>query len=136
MQLTAPVLAGLHFLQKYRYLTISQFARVAKLSEYHTRETLRAFERLGFLGFFGFTSLPGAGRTPKVYFLKKKGYDVLASESDGDIEAFVDIHPELAWTPQMYHRLRIIDLFLALELEVKKRESLKIANVFLEYKRV
>ena len=45
------ILSGLRYLQKYRYLTIAQFARIASLSEYHTRETLRHFERLGFLGF-------------------------------------------------------------------------------------
>jgi hypothetical protein len=43
---------------------------------------------------------------------------------------------EARWSPQMYHRLRTVDLLIALELAVRKRPYLAIVKTFLEYKRV
>jgi hypothetical protein len=43
---------------------------------------------------------------------------------------------EAAWSPQMYHRLRMVDLLLSLEVAVQKRPHLTIHNTFLEYRRI
>src|SRR3954468_19946199 len=75
--LSEGALRGLLYIQRYRYLTISQYAKVASFSDYHAGEVLRTLEGRGQLGFFGFFTIPGQGRTPKVYFLKKKGYELL-----------------------------------------------------------
>src|SRR5690242_5270486 len=73
IQLSDSTITGLSFIHKYRFLTISQFAAVTGYSLYHGGELLRGLEKSKALGFFGFTSIPGQGKTPKVYFLRKKG---------------------------------------------------------------
>jgi hypothetical protein len=119
--LSAGVLTGLQFIQKYRFLTIAQFAKAAGLSTDRSAVVLRHLERRQFRGFFGFVSLPGQGRTPKVYFLKRKGWELILAESgitEDELGAFSDVHQEATWTPQMYHRLRLLDLLIALEVQV------------------
>jgi hypothetical protein len=50
--LTGNTLAGLFFIQRYRFLTITQFARVTGFYYSTAADTLRQFERAGILGFF------------------------------------------------------------------------------------
>jgi hypothetical protein len=139
---SAPTLApgslrGLLFIYRYRFLTIEQFAKVAGFSYYHSAEILRRFEKRGLLGFFGHVAIPAQGKTPKVYFLTKRGYDVLARESEApeEIGPFQPVHQEVSWTPQMFHRLRLLDLILSLENDVAKRPSVRIIQTLLEYRR-
>jgi Replication-relaxation len=49
---------------------------------------------------------------------------------------YKEVKVEAAWSPQMYHRLRTVDLLIALELSVRKRPHLAIVKTFLEYKRL
>jgi hypothetical protein len=96
-------------------------------------------QRLGLLGFFGNAGLIGHGKTPKVYFLTRKGFDLLLSETDIPAEllgSFKEVKVEAAWSPQMYHRLRTVDLLISLEAAVQKRPQLTIRNTFLEYRRI
>src|SRR5215218_6853144 len=79
--LSAGTLTGMLFIHKYRFLTIAQFARIANFSAYHAAEVLRGLERWGVVGFFGFISIPGQGKTPKVYYLRRNGWELLRSES-------------------------------------------------------
>jgi Replication-relaxation len=51
------------------------------------------------------------------------------------IGPFHDVHREFSWTPQMYHRLRILDCFIALELAVRNRGHLELVDTWLEYRR-
>jgi hypothetical protein len=44
-------------------------------------DQLRELERHGVLGHFGNIGMPGYGKTPKVYFLKRKGFELLTRES-------------------------------------------------------
>ena len=76
--LSEATLQGLFFIHRYRFLTIAQFARVTGLSNYHAAELLRRLEKLGALGYFGGVFLPGSGKTPKVYFLKRRGFEPLS----------------------------------------------------------
>jgi hypothetical protein len=55
-----------------RFLTIAQFARIAGFSVYHSAEVLRGLERWGLIGWFGFVGIPGQGKAPKVYYLRRK----------------------------------------------------------------
>jgi hypothetical protein len=49
--------------------------------------------------------------------------------------AHKEVKTEASWSPQMYHRLRTIDLLIALELAVRKRPHLALVQTFLEYRR-
>lgn len=137
--LSEKTLQGLFTMQHYRFLTIPQFARIAGFSVYHAAEILRDLEGRNCLGYFGFVSIPGQGKTPKVYYLKRKGFELLRSESDfveEAIGAFVEVSPELTWTPQMFHRLRLLDLLIALEVGVRGSPQIDLVRTFLEYRRV
>src|SRR5687768_7144263 len=109
--LTAGVLTGLLHIYKYRFLTISQFGRIAGFQRYHAAEVLRDLERWGMIGYFGYTGIPGHGRTPKVYFVKRKGFELLRAETELVSEAaqFSGVNKEATWTMSMAHRLKIID---------------------------
>lgn len=59
---------------------------------------------------------------------------------EGDIPdellgSFVETARESSWSPQMYHRLRLVDLMLALEVQVRGRPHLNLVRTFLEYRR-
>jgi hypothetical protein len=104
---------GLFFMQRYRFLTINQYARVAHLNPSTARDQLLHMQRLGLLGFFGNAGLIGYGKTPKVYFLTRKGFDMLLRDCDFSLE-LIGPHKEVKvdsrWSPQMFHRLRTVDL--------------------------
>ncbi len=137
--LSEGVLTGLYFIQKYRSLTIAQFAQAANFSRYHAAEVLRDLERWGMVGYFGLVFLPGQGKTPKVYYLKKKGFDLLQAESSEFAElldSFSEVHKETTWSPHMYHRLRTIDLMIAAECALRNKPHLHMVKVFLEYRMV
>src|SRR3712207_3338715 len=102
LTLSSSALRGLTFLYKYRFLTIAQFAKCANFSPYHAAEMLRTLERRNAVGYFGFTSIPGAGKTPKVYYLKRKGFDILQEETDDKL-LFREVQADTVWTPRMYH---------------------------------
>src|SRR5688500_234679 len=137
--LTEAAAVGLFFIQRYRFLIIDQFARIASLNRSTASGQLRILERQGFLNHFGNTRLSGHGKTPKAYFLTRKGFDLLVSETDIPEELigrFKEVRVEAAWSPQMYHRLRTVDLLISLEVAVQKRPQLTIHNTFLEYRRI
>ena len=138
LTLSEGAIIGLSFIQKYRFLTILQFARCANFSDYHAAKVLRKLEWRKAVGYFGFTAIPGHGKTPKVYFLKKKGWELLQRVTDDPEKSgpFVDVHQEATWTPQMYHRLRLLDLFIALETQVRPLPHIHLIHTFLEYRRI
>jgi hypothetical protein len=113
LSLTPGTLVGLSCMQQYRFLTIPQFAKMTKVSYAYATRVLRKMEQRRIVGYFGYTSIPGQGKTPKIYFLTRRGYDWLLSESDGteEIGPFRDVHREFTWTPQMYHRIRLLIVF-------------------------
>jgi hypothetical protein len=138
LRLSKGTLTGLVAMHKYRILAIPQFARIAGLSYKYVAAELLDLERQGVVGYMGYTSIPGLGKTPKVYYLTRKGFNYLANEtalSMEEIKAFREVSSEFAWTPQMYHRLRILDCFIALEHSVKDKGHLEIMESWLEYRR-
>ena len=76
--LTEGLVLGLFFVQRYRFLTIDQFARAAGMHRDTASRQLRNLELRGVLSHFGNACLPGHGRTPKVYFLTRKGFELLS----------------------------------------------------------
>jgi hypothetical protein len=137
--LTPPVALGLFFIQRYRFLSIVQFARASGLSPHRAEDVLRALARKGLLGHFGNVPIPGHGKTPKLYYLTRKGFEFLRRESDIPDEflgSFVQTHLEASWSPQMYHRLRLLDLLIAVEGQARACPHLNLVKTFLEYRRV
>jgi hypothetical protein len=91
--------------------------------------------RWGLIGYFGYVGIPGQGKGPKVYFLRRKGFDILCSENRlfADItEPFSDV--QATWTPHMYHGLRLIDVLISAELAIRSRPHLQMVKVFVEYR--
>jgi hypothetical protein len=139
LSLTEGTIRALCAMHSFRFLTILQFARVSGVSYKHGADVLLSLERSGAVGFIGYTSIPAHGKTPKVYFLRRQGFMQLSQATDmpgSEIKAFRETHKELAWTPAMYHRIRLVDCFLALERAVATRPQLTLQKTFLEYRRV
>jgi hypothetical protein len=137
--LTPRPVFGLFLMQRYRFLTIDQFARGSDMYRSRAADKLRLFEKHGLLGHFGNTRLLGHGKTPKAYFLTRKGYELLREESglpDHLLGEFTAVKVEARWSAQMYHRLRTVDLLISLENAVRNRPRLIVVKTFLEYKRV
>jgi hypothetical protein len=61
------------YIYKYCFLTIAPFVAIANFSEYHAGDVLRRLAARGAVGFFGYITMPAHGKTPKVYYLRKKG---------------------------------------------------------------
>src|SRR4051812_25221593 len=76
LTLSPSTVLGLFFIQRYRFLTIVQFARAAGISTDHAGEVLRSLELHGMLGHFGHVRIPGHGKTPKAYYLKRRGWEL------------------------------------------------------------
>src|SRR3954469_671268 len=139
LTLTDGATLGLFFIQRYRFLTIDQFARAAELNRSTASDQLRILERHGLLNHFGNTGLAGQGKTPKAYYLTRRGYELLANESDIPPElmgGYKEVKVEAKWSPLMYHRLRTVDLMISSEVAVRKRPHLSMVKTFLEYRRV
>ena len=139
ISLSRPLAYGLFFIQRYRFLTIDQFARAAMMKRPTASNQLRSLELAGFLGHFGNTGLGGQGKTPKAYFLTRRGWELLRRESgipEEMIGSHKEIHVEARWSPVMYHRLRTVDLMISAEAAVRSRPQLSMVQTFLEYKRM
>jgi hypothetical protein len=139
LTLTDSAAVGLFYIQRYRFLTIDQFTRAASMKRPAASEQLRELERHGILGHFGNIGMPGIGKTPKVYFLKRKGWELLTRESGIPPELIgthKETHVEAKWSPQMFHRLRTVDLLIAAEVAVRGRAHLSLMRTFLEYRMV
>jgi hypothetical protein len=70
-----------------------------------------------------------------VYYLRRKGYDILCSE-DRQFAEMMEPFSEVqaTWTPHMYHRLRIIDVLISAEMAIRTRPHLRMVRVFVEYR--
>ena len=77
LTLTGAGVAGLFCIQRYRFLTIDQFARVTGLHRRTALLKLRALATQGFLGHSGNRGVRGYGKTPKAYYLTRKGWELL-----------------------------------------------------------
>jgi Replication-relaxation len=136
LTLTEAGAAGLFFMQRYRLLTIDQFARAAGLHHANVTRQLRVYEQHGLLRHFGNTRLAGHGKTPKVYVLTRKGFELVREESEIPQEllgGFKEMKVEAAWSPHMFHRLRTIDALISVECAIRKRPHITMVKPFLEY---
>jgi hypothetical protein len=132
--LSAGTLTGLYFIQKYRFLSIAQFARIAGFSAYHAAEVLRGW-RAGGLSAIS-AMLVFRDKVKGLRFTSSgAGFDILCSENRlfADItEPFSDV--QATWTPHMYHGLRLIDVLISAELAIRSRPHLQMVKVVVEYR--
>ncbi len=138
LSLTSQMALGLFYVQRYRFLTIDQYARAAGLRRGTASDQTRSFERLGLLSHFGNTGLAGFGKTPKAYFLTRRGWEVLNRETGIPPEligSYKETKVDARWSPQMFHRLRTVDLLISAEVAVRARSHLSMVRTFLEYRR-
>ena len=139
MQLTENSLVGLFAINRYRFLTIAQFARMAGVHYNYAAQLLKGMETRGIVGFFGHISVPKQGSTPKAYYVKRKGWELLRNDCgipEELVGPFVEVHKETTWTQIMEHRLRLLDVFIALEVAVRQRPHIHLVKTFLEYRRI
>lgn len=131
-------LIGLLAIYRYRYLSIAQFAKASGLKETFVREILREYERKGFLGAIGNVGIRGQGKTPKLYYLTKKGYELILEASgreEDELGSYKAASTSARWSPIMYHRLATVDLMLAVEAGVMALPDYRLVEMFLEYRR-
>jgi hypothetical protein len=136
LALTEAVAIGFFFIYRYRFLTIDQFARIASLNRTTASHQLRFGELHGFLRAYGNARLAGHGKTPKLYYLTRKGFELLREESDIPQEllgSFKAIKVETSWSPHMAHRLRTVDALISAECAIRSRPHLAMVKTFLEY---
>lgn len=131
-------LVMLFYLQKYNFLTINQAVKAIdnNRSYQNIGRRLRTMSSAGYLSSFGGHRI-GFVNIPKIYFLKKKGYQLLI-DNDVPLELLGDFKEKSKphWSTQTKHRLNLIDIFLSLESGVRKIEHLDLVKVFLEYNRI
>jgi hypothetical protein len=134
--LTNETLTGLFYIQRYRYLTINQFAKITESSYDKAASVLRIMERKKILGSFGNVPFGGRGKAPKTYYLTRKGHGFLIDNIDAPIEevgGYKKVNSDVKWTPKTYHNLALIDCFLAIEKQVS-RSNYRLYKVFSENK--
>ena len=71
-------LIGLAAIQRYRYLSVEQFARAAGLKPSFVRDLLRDYERRSVLSATGNVGLLGGSKAPKLYYLTETGHMLVA----------------------------------------------------------
>ena len=136
--LTPPMLLALRFIERYRHLTIIQVARVTGLKPKSASETLLRMQRQGLLGFFGNTPIRGYGKTPKVYFLSRRGHAILNEElsiEGSELPPYSPINRNVRWSPLMYHRVATVDILTAIEAAVWQLEHYSLPATFLDYRK-
>ncbi len=136
--LTEQTLIALRFIHEYRYLTVNQVAQVTGLRPKSASEMLLRLERQKLLSHFGNVGVRGYGKTPKVYYLTKRGHALLAEESEfaGEpVSPYKPINVSSRWSPQMYHRIATLDVMMALERGIMERPAYSLPATLIEYRR-
>lgn len=135
---TDQVVLALRFIHEYRYLTVNQIAAVTGLRPKSSSEMLLRLERQKLLSHFGNVGQRGYGKTPKVYYLTKRGHALLAEELDArneQAEPYRPVNVSTRWSQQMYHRLATIDVLMALERACFERGNYRLIKTLTEYRR-
>jgi len=99
---------------------------------------LLRLERYGALSHFGNVGIRGMGKTPKVYFLTKRGHNILSEEFEAqgqDIAAFKPINITNRWSPVMYHRMDTLDVMASLERDLASLKEYRRVGTLVEYRR-
>lgn len=137
--LTPAQMRGLEALARFRIMTIDQFAWASGLKKTGASEALRKLYGNGLLSSGG--HVPHAtGRTPKIYWINKKGFDYFQeyeSPEDGTglnfgKRSFSPIHLRSAWPQSMPHRLATVDAVLGITFALGRLEH-RVTRCKLDY---
>jgi hypothetical protein len=125
----------LFYLQRYSFLTIRQVMKA--LDDGRGYQTIgQKLLEMAKTGLVGFSKGPVAvfKKGPKIYYLKKNGYEVLLDRKIPVelLGRFREKHYPV-WTVQTQRRLHLNDVFLSLEAGIKGIAGLELIRIFLEY---
>ena len=138
LSVTEVTLQTLSAILEYRYLTVNQVATMCGLKPKSASEMLLRLERNRLLGFFGNTGIRGYGKTPKVYFLTKRGHALLREEYEAQgrvLGPFRQINITSRWSPLMYHRLATLDVLSYVERDCRNLKAYELVGTLVEYRR-
>lgn len=138
LSVTAVTLDALLAIYRYRYLTVNQVATICGLRPKSASEMLLRLERQKLLRFFGNTGIRGYGKTPKVYYLTKRGHALLAEELEAagqGLGPYRQINITSRWSPLMYHRLATLDVLSYVERDSLSLRDYRLVGTLVEYRR-
>ena len=138
LSVTPVALAALSAIMEYRYLSVNQVATICGLRPKSASELLLRLERGGLLGHFGNVGIRGYGKTPKVYFLKKRGHAILREELEAvgkGIGPFRPVNITTRWSPMMFHRLATLDVISYIERDCRGLGDYELVGTLVEYRR-
>jgi len=138
LSVTDVTLQALSAIMEYRYLSVNQVAVICGLKPKSASEMLLRMERQRLLGFFGNVGIRGYGKTPKVYFLTKRGHALLSEELEAKgqtIGAYRQINISSRWSPLMYHRLATLDVLSYVERDCRQLRDYRLIGTLVEYRR-
>lgn len=122
----------------YRHLTVIQVATISGLRKKSASELLLRLERQKLLSSFGNVGIRGYGKTPKVYFLTRRGHRILAEEcyaAGRDIPPFQPINVTTRWSPLMFHRIATLDVLSYVERDCGSLNEYELVGTLVEYRR-
>lgn len=132
------MLAALDAICRYRYLTINQVAVISELRPKSASDLLLRLERRKLLASFGNVGIRGYGKTPKLYYLTKRGYGLLAEEleaQDRPVPPYREINITSRWSPIMFHRIDTLDVLAAAERDVRRLSAYRLVGTLVEHRR-
>ncbi|MEO9514527.1 MAG: replication-relaxation family protein [Paracoccaceae bacterium] len=138
LSVTHLTVAALSAICAYRYLSVNQVATIVGVRPKSASEMLLRLERAKLLGSFGNTGIRGYGKTPKIYFITKRGHSVLAEELEAEgqtVPAFKPINITSRWSPLMFHRVDTLDVLAAVERDCARMSEYRLAGTLVEYRR-
>jgi hypothetical protein len=101
-------------------------------------EMLLRLERHRLLDHFGNVGIRGYGKTPKVYFLTRRGHAVLSEEQEAlgqPVLPYRQINVSTRWSPMMYHRLATLDVLSYIERDCAELSGYDLLGTLVEYRR-
>lgn len=138
LSVTEVTLRALSAICAYRYLTVTQVATICGTKPKTTSEMLLRLERGRLLDHFGNTGIRGYGKTPKVYFLTKRGHALLTEELETQgqfVPPYTQVNVSTRWSPMMYHRLATLDVLSFIERDCAELAEYELIGTLVEYRR-
>jgi len=138
LSVTDVTLAALAAILEYRYLSVNQVATMVGVRPKTASEMLLRLERHKALAHFGNTGIRGYGKTPKVYYLTKRGHRLLAQEYEAigrELAPFKPVNMTSRWSPLMYHRMDTLDVLASLERDFQSMQDYVRVGTLVEYRR-
>lgn len=138
LSVTEVTLRALSAICAYRYLTVAQVATICGTRPKSTSEMLLRLERERLLDHFGNVGIRGYGKTPKVYFITKRGHALLTEEQEAlglSVHPYTQVNVSTRWSPMMYHRLATLDVLSYIERDCGQLREYSLLGTLAECRR-